>query len=89
MCDDERIFEKPKEFIPERWGRDRPLGEFHAFAAQPFGLGTRMCVGRRIAEQGIYTFLTRVRPHDSCIVRFDSLVLWHWGPILSLVEESV
>ncbi|RXG58228.1 cytochrome P450 monooxygenase dtxS2 [Armadillidium vulgare] len=49
-----------KNFIPERWMRDRPLGPIHPYSALPFSHGTRMCIGRRIAEQEMYTFLARV-----------------------------
>ncbi|XP_042881581.1 probable cytochrome P450 301a1, mitochondrial [Penaeus japonicus] len=57
---DEEVFPRAKEFIPDRWSRDRPLGPIHPYASLPFGAGTRMCIGRRIAEQEMYTFLARV-----------------------------
>ncbi|KAL7643981.1 UNVERIFIED_CONTAM: hypothetical protein RMT77_005994 [Armadillidium vulgare] len=57
---DEKYFKKGNEFIPERWMRDRPLGSIHPYAALPFSHGTRMCIGRRIAEQEMYTFIARV-----------------------------
>ncbi|KAK7068012.1 hypothetical protein SK128_023820 [Halocaridina rubra] len=59
MTKDENLFHRAKEFIPERWSRDKPLGDIHPFAHLPFGFGPRMCLGRRIAEQELYTFLTR------------------------------
>ena len=44
---DERFWEDPLEFKPDRWvdrkGRN-------AFSSIPFGVGPRMCIGRRIAE---------------------------------------
>ncbi|CAL4092626.1 unnamed protein product [Meganyctiphanes norvegica] len=52
-------FPQAKEFIPERWERSRPLGPIHPFSYMPFSYGTRMCIGRRIAEQEMYTFLAR------------------------------
>ena len=61
MGRDEKIFARPLEFIPERWGKDRPLGQIHPFAWLPFNFGRRMCIGRRIAEQEMYCFLARVR----------------------------
>ncbi|RXG73251.1 putative cytochrome P450 12a4, mitochondrial, partial [Armadillidium vulgare] len=43
---DEKNFKQSNEFIPERWMRDRPLGQIHPFASIPFSHGTRMCIGR-------------------------------------------
>ncbi|XP_064096166.1 probable cytochrome P450 49a1 [Macrobrachium nipponense] len=59
MAKDEKLFPRAEEFVPERWLRHKPLGPIHPYASLPFGTGTRMCIGRRIAEQEIYTFLTR------------------------------
>jgi len=56
---DEAHFPRAKEFIPERWERSQPLGPIHPYSYMPFSYGTRMCVGRRIAEQEMYTFLAR------------------------------
>lgn len=56
----ESNFQKAKEFIPERWLRDRPQGAIHHHASLPFGIGPRMCAGRRIAEQEMYILLARV-----------------------------
>ncbi|XP_069161926.1 probable cytochrome P450 49a1 isoform X2 [Procambarus clarkii] len=56
---DESLFPRAKEFIPERWLRNRPLGPINPYTVLQFGAGTRMCIGRRIAEQEMYTFLAR------------------------------
>ncbi|KAF2347590.1 Cytochrome P450, partial [Trinorchestia longiramus] len=56
----EEYFPRPLEFLPQRWQRDRPYGPIHPFASLPFSHGTRMCIGKRLAEQEIYTFLIRV-----------------------------
>ncbi|KAF2362178.1 Cytochrome P450 [Trinorchestia longiramus] len=56
----EEYFRRPLEFLPERWQRDRPHGQIHPFASLPFSHGTRMCIGKRLAEQEIYTFLIRM-----------------------------
>ncbi|KAL7643899.1 UNVERIFIED_CONTAM: hypothetical protein RMT77_005908 [Armadillidium vulgare] len=57
---DDENFKQSKEFIPERWMRERPLGPFHPYSSLPFSTGIRMCIGRRIAEQEMYIFLARV-----------------------------
>lgn len=55
MAKREDYFYDADKFIPERWLRSEnqekkiPLG-----ASLPFGLGKRMCIGRRFAEQEIY-----------------------------------
>ena len=56
----EEYFQRANEFLPERWSRDRPLGDIHPFASLPFSHGKRMCVGKRVAEQEMYAFLIRV-----------------------------
>lgn len=57
-------FPKSKEFLPERWvskkDDDSYYGHAHPFAYSPFGFGVRMCIGRRIAELEIETFLSRL-----------------------------
>lgn len=42
---DPSIFEKPREFLPERWLSDSPDHERISQAYVPFGRGSRMCVG--------------------------------------------
>ncbi|XP_046978866.1 cytochrome P450 CYP12A2-like [Vanessa cardui] len=60
----EEHFPRAKEFIPERWITDKtdPLhhSNAHPFSFSPFGFGARSCIGRRIAELEIETFLTKV-----------------------------
>lgn len=49
----EKYFKRPKEFIPERFLKSTPCPELksqHPFAYLPFGFGSRMCIGRRLAE---------------------------------------
>ncbi|RXG73457.1 putative cytochrome P450 49a1, partial [Armadillidium vulgare] len=56
---DEACFPRPNEYLPERWLRDKPYGDIHPYASLPFSHGSRMCIGRRIAEQEMYIFLAR------------------------------
>lgn len=63
---DPRYFEKPMEFVPERFLRSEssaevcPMKQKHSFAYLPFGYGPRFCVGKRFAEMEIETFLCRL-----------------------------
>nr|QZP43553.1 cytochrome P450 monooxygenase CYP333B64 [Ephestia elutella] len=80
----EEHYKNPKEFIPERWivPKDDPLyyGNAHPFAYNPFGFGARMCIGRRIAELEVQTFLARI------IQNFK--VEW-FGPPLKVKQTSL
>lgn len=44
----EEYFEDRKQFKPERWLREHST--INPFANVPFGIGKRMCIGRRLAE---------------------------------------
>ena len=53
---DKKYFPNPEKFDPNRWS----TANSHPFASLPFGYGTRMCYGRRIAELKLHVLLTRV-----------------------------
>ncbi|KAL3861315.1 hypothetical protein ACJMK2_007351 [Sinanodonta woodiana] len=58
MGRNEKVYKDPHHFKPERWFRDPNSTKSHdPFAFIPFGFGTRMCIGRRIAELEMHTFL--------------------------------
>ncbi|XP_052737991.1 cytochrome P450 CYP12A2-like [Bicyclus anynana] len=80
----EKHFPEPEKYIPERWITDKedPLfhGNAHPFAWNPFGFGVRMCIGRRIAELEMETFLAKV------IENFE--VEW-FGPPLEFRPSSL
>ncbi|XP_036427126.1 1,25-dihydroxyvitamin D(3) 24-hydroxylase, mitochondrial [Colossoma macropomum] len=44
----EEYFDNGKQFRPERWVQDK--SSINPFAYVPFGIGKRMCIGRRLAE---------------------------------------
>lgn len=44
----EKYFDDTKQFKPERWLRENIT--INPFAYVPFGIGKRMCIGRRLAE---------------------------------------
>ncbi|XP_068217928.1 probable cytochrome P450 49a1 isoform X2 [Palaemon carinicauda] len=73
MAGDEDNFQRAKDFIPERWFRNRPHGPIHPHASQPFGIGTRVCVGRRIAEQELYIFLARVMQRFNVDYKYNDM----------------
>lgn len=70
---EETYFPRAKEFLPERWLRHKPLGPIHPFASLPFGAGVRMCIGRRLAEQEMYIFLTRVMQQFTVDYKYEDI----------------
>ncbi|KAL6063233.1 hypothetical protein QOT17_011718 [Balamuthia mandrillaris] len=52
----EKYFPKSEEYRPERW----LTGEYHPYAATPFGFGPRMCVGRRVAEAEVHSVIAQI-----------------------------
>lgn len=54
---DEKYYENPFDFKPERWLNK---SNKNMFASLPFGYGVRMCPGRRLAEQEIIVAIKEV-----------------------------
>lgn len=46
---DPRYFQKPLEFIPERWTDERPEAIIDKRAFMPFNVGAYNCVGQKLA----------------------------------------
>ncbi|XP_053401018.1 cytochrome P450 27C1-like [Mercenaria mercenaria] len=59
MCRDPKEFDRPDEFVPERWLRNE-VREFSPFTSLPFGFGARSCVGRRVAEHMVYLSIANI-----------------------------
>ena len=60
---DEGILEDAEAFKPERWLRNKDtalIESAEAFASLPFGFGTSMCLGRRIAELELHLAMARI-----------------------------
>lgn len=55
----EEYFDDGKQFKPERWLREN--GAINPFAHVPFGIGKRMCIGRRLAELQLQLAMCWVR----------------------------
>eukprot|EP00794_Sanderia_malayensis_P016875 gene16875-18580_t len=61
VCHDEKHFDKPEAFRPERWLRDgKEEQKIHPFASLPFGYGVRGCLGKRLAELELQLLLSRI-----------------------------
>jgi cytochrome P450 len=80
---DERWFEHPEEFLPERWmpsGADGAVTAPTRFSYFPFGAGPRSCIGehfaRRSIEQAVATILRdwRITPDQPGMPRPRALL---------------
>ena len=66
MSRNDKYFESPERFWPERWERVEKKqlrgvsGDDGSFASLPFGHGARRCIGIKIAENQMTYFLARV-----------------------------
>ena len=85
MSRDENVFLQPTAFRPERWLRDKTEDNLKSnmfneakevFSSLPFGFGTRMCIGRRIAELELHLLLARI------VQQFEI----HYPPGAELIE---
>lgn len=69
---DPKNFSNPLKFAPERWMRDGSEAEFQVFkasASMPFAIGSRSCVGKKIATYEIHCLITKVRIEVDCETR--------------------
>lgn len=78
---DERFFEAPEEFQPERWSEDRE-SSLPKFAYFPFGGGPRACIGNYFAMIEIVLLLATIgQRHRLTLTREESVGLY---PAMSL-----
>ncbi|KAL7643902.1 UNVERIFIED_CONTAM: hypothetical protein RMT77_005911 [Armadillidium vulgare] len=82
---EEEYFQHSEEFIPERWMRDRPLGPIHPYSSLPFSHGTRMCIGRRIAELEMCVVLARIMQRFNIDYKYNDI---EQVPRLTLVPSE-
>lgn len=67
LQNEDKYFEKASQFIPERWLKV-PDSEINITSAKstsgfvylPFGFGARTCIGRRLADLEMETFISRM-----------------------------
>ncbi|CAH1224681.1 CYP27B1 [Branchiostoma lanceolatum] len=77
---------EPDRFVPERWLRDdvtmpKPrrddvtMPKPHPFAVRPFGVGSRSCIGQRLAEQELGILLAKMvqQFHIECDGEMDQV----------------
>jgi cytochrome P450 len=58
----DQYFPNAQEFIPERWIKGDPQeSHHHPYALLPFGFGTKMCLGRRLAELEMWQLTIKVK----------------------------
>lgn len=63
---DPASFTESLKFIPDRWLRNETETEhkvFKSHATLPFAMGSRSCVGRKIASYQIHCLITKVTAH--------------------------
>ncbi|KIA75603.1 cytochrome P450 [Aspergillus ustus] len=79
-----KVFPQPFEFLPERWLASdeetgaRRLKESDIF---PYGLGSRACLGRNLANQQLFTTVASVVESDAldgAVTRTDRIDLIEW-----------
>ena len=82
MGNSDRYIDQPGKFMPERWmrGSDGSETKVHPFLILPFGHGSRMCVGKRFAEQEVSVFLAKM------VQNFE--IEWH-HPDMGMVTETI
>lgn len=64
-------FTDSHKFIPDRWLRNGDQSEhkvFKSHATLPFSMGSRSCVGKKIASYQIHCLITKVTSHHLCML---------------------
>lgn len=59
-CRSQLNFHRPEEFLPQRWLGDAEFDADQRVASQPFSVGVRNCIGRRLAYTEMQLMLARV-----------------------------
>ncbi|KAF6802058.1 trichothecene c-15 hydroxylase [Colletotrichum sojae] len=83
-------FERPEDFVPERWLADERFANDAKQAFQPFSVGPRNCIGKNLAYAEMRPILARVIWNFDIRLADDSLdwanesevyVPWQKGPV--------
>nr|QEV83791.1 cytochrome P450 [Brachionus rotundiformis] len=60
MGKSEKYFKNPEKFDPKRWLKENESEPINPYTTMPFGFGSRMCIGRRLAEQKMYLIMIKI-----------------------------
>nr|XP_055070031.1 1,25-dihydroxyvitamin D(3) 24-hydroxylase, mitochondrial [Misgurnus anguillicaudatus]XP_055070032.1 1,25-dihydroxyvitamin D(3) 24-hydroxylase, mitochondrial [Misgurnus anguillicaudatus] len=84
----EEYFDNGKQFRPERWLQEK--SSINPFAHVPFGIGKRMCIGRRLAELQIQLGLCWIlRDYEIVATDFEPVEALHSGTLVPSRELPV
>ncbi|XP_077583097.1 1,25-dihydroxyvitamin D(3) 24-hydroxylase, mitochondrial [Stigmatopora nigra] len=84
----EEYFDDSKSYKPERWLRENNV--VNPFSHVPFGIGKRMCIGRRLAELQIHLALCwLVRDYEIVATDQEPLEVIHSGLLIPNRELPV
>uniref|UniRef100_A0A8C1YJU7 Cytochrome P450, family 24, subfamily A, polypeptide 1 n=1 Tax=Cyprinus carpio TaxID=7962 RepID=A0A8C1YJU7_CYPCA len=84
----EEYFDNGKQFRPERWIQEK--SSINPFAHVPFGIGKRMCIGRRLAELQIQLSLCWIlRDYEIVATDHEPVEALHSGTLVPSRELPV
>ncbi|XP_018611328.2 1,25-dihydroxyvitamin D(3) 24-hydroxylase, mitochondrial [Scleropages formosus] len=84
----EEYFDDGKRFKPERWLQEK--SSINPFAHVPFGIGKRMCIGRRLAELQLQLALAwLIRDYEIVATDQDPVEAIHAGTLIPSRELPV
>ncbi|KAK1337170.1 hypothetical protein QTO34_001792 [Cnephaeus nilssonii] len=85
---DEENFEDSSQFRPERWLQEKK--KINPFAHLPFGVGKRMCVGRRLAELQLHLAVCWIiRKYDIVATDHEPVEMLHLGILVPSRELPI
>lgn len=79
MNRDEKLYEDPEDFRPERFEEGNPTTINNPFAYIPFSAGPRNCIGQKFATLEIKSIVSKMLRHYHLKLAKDSIQ----SPILS------
>nr|QVK45590.1 cytochrome P450 [Brachionus paranguensis] len=60
MSKSEKYFKNSEKYDPKRWLKEINSDPINPYTSMPFGFGSRMCIGRRLAEQKMYLIMIKI-----------------------------